>query len=476
MNKTGKKPKISHTKTAMPVQGPSVRVKNFREVALGYTPEMAAEEADRCLQCKDPACIRGCPVNVPIPGFIKAIREGNLQAAIEIVKEKNLLPAVCGRVCPQEEQCEKHCLLGKKHEPVGIGRLERFIADWEQQTCTIRLPEIANPNGKKVAVIGSGPAGLTCAFDLAKRGYKVTIFEALHDPGGVLFYGIPEFRLPKEIVKCEIELLRRMGAEIVLNAVIGKLIILDEIMQEFDACFIGTGAGLPKFMNIEGENLNGVYSANEFLTRNNLMRAYMNPEYDTPVIKGERVVVVGGGNVAMDSVRTALRLGAKEGTIIYRRTKTEMPARQEEVSHAQEEGVRFEFLASPVRIIGNNGWVEAVECVKMELSKPEKGGRRRAVAIEGSEFRVPADVVIMAVGTEANPLVPRSAKDLAVNMRGYIIANEQTGMTSRKGIFAGGDIVTGSATVISAMGAGRRAAQAIHQYITEKYQQERDSV
>lgn len=476
MNKTGKKPKISHTKTAMPVQGPSVRVKNFREVALGYTPEMAAEEADRCLQCKDPACIRGCPVNVPIPGFIKAIREGNLQAAIQIVKEKNLLPAVCGRVCPQEEQCEKHCLLGKKHEPVGIGRLERFIADWEQQTCTIRLPEIASPNGKKVAVIGSGPAGLTCAFDLAKRGYKVTIFEALHDPGGVLFYGIPEFRLPKEIVKCEIELLRRMGVEIVLNAVIGKLITLDEIMQEFDACFIGTGAGLPKFMNIEGENLNGVYSANEFLTRNNLMRAYMNPEYDTPVIKGERVVVVGGGNVAMDSVRTALRLGAKEGTIIYRRTKTEMPARQEEVSHAQEEGVRFEFLASPVRIIGNNGWVEAVECVKMELSKPEKGGRRRAVAIEGSEFRVPADVVIMAVGTEANPLVPRSAKDLAVNMRGYIIANEQTGMTSRKGIFAGGDIVTGSATVISAMGAGRRAAQAIHQYITEKYQQERDSV
>lgn len=471
MKKSEKKPKINLRKTPMPLLEPSARIKNFEEVSLGYSEEMAASEAERCLQCKDPACIKGCPVNVPIPDFIKAIKDGNLKKAIRLIKEKNLLPAVCGRVCPQEEQCERYCLLGKKHEPVGIGRLERFVADWEKQTCSIKLPEMSGPNGRKVAVIGSGPAGLTCAFDLAKLGYKVTVFEALHEAGGVLFYGIPEFRLPKEIVKCEIELLKRMGVEIVINAVIGKLITIDEIIQEFDACFIGTGAGLPKFMNIEGESLNGVYSANEFLTRNNLMRAYMNPEYDTPVIKGERVAVVGGGNVAMDSVRTALRLGAKKGIIIYRRTEAEMPARKEEVSNAKEEGVRFEFLSSPVRIIGNNGWVAAVECVRMKLGKPDRNGRRRAVPIKDSEFRVPADVVIMAVGTEANPLVPRSTKDLALNMRGYIIAHEETGMTSKKGVFAGGDIVTGSATVISAMGAGRRAAQAIHRYVTEKYQQ-----
>ncbi len=476
MNKTSRKPKVNHCKTPMPSQQPSVRARNFLEVALGYTAEMAAEEAARCMQCKDPACIRGCPVHVPIPGFIRAIREGDFQKAIELVKEKNLLPAVCGRVCPQEEQCEKECLLGKKHEPVAIGRLERFIADWEKQTCTIRLPEMAAPNGRKIAVVGSGPAGLTCAFDLAKLGYKVTIFEALHEPGGVLFYGIPEFRLPKEIVKCEIALLKRMGVEIVVNAVIGKLITIDEIMQEFDACFIGTGAGFPRFMNIEGENLNGVYSSNEFLTRNNLMHAYMSPDYDTPVVRGERVVVVGGGNVAMDSVRTALRLGAKEGIIVYRRTEAEMPARKEEISHAKEEGVRFECLASPVRIVGDNGWVESVECIRMELGKPERDGRRRAVPVRGSEFRIPADVVIMAVGTEANPLVPRSTKDLALNVRGYIVVNEETGMTSIKGVFAGGDIVTGSATVISAMGAGRKAAKAIHRYVTEHSQQTKNSV
>jgi glutamate synthase (NADPH/NADH) small chain len=466
MEKEKKKRIVPH-KTPMPEQDPSVRRSNFDEVSLGYNEVMAVMEAERCLQCREPGCVKGCPVNVPIPQFIKAVREGNFQEAIEIVKEKNILPAVCGRVCPQEEQCEKFCLVGKKHEPVGIGRLERFVADWEKQTCQIGMPRMEASTGKKVAVVGSGPSGLTCAYDLAKLGHKVTIFEALHEAGGVLFYGIPEFRLPKDIVACEIELLRNMGVEIVTNAVIGKLITIDELMEQFDACFIGTGAGLPKFMGIEGENLNGVYSANEFLTRTNLMRAYTFPEHDTPVIRGKRVAVIGGGNVAMDAVRTSLRLGAEEAIIVYRRSETEMPARREEVHHAKEEGVRFELLTSPVRIMGEEGWVTALECVRMELSDPDESGRRRPVVIGGSEFLIPVDVVIMAVGTGANPLVPQSTRNLALNKRGYIVADEETGRTSRKGVYAGGDIVTGSATVISAMGAGRKAARAIHAYLSE---------
>ncbi len=465
--KTNKSAKPRPRKTPMREQKPAVRRKNFDEVALGYGPEEALQEAARCLNCPKPACVEGCPVGVPIPRFIRLIKEGNFQEALEAVMEANLLPAVCGRVCPQERQCESRCTLGKKFDPVAIGRLERFAADWVLRSGLMEAPPKAPPTGKRAAVVGSGPAGLACAFELAKRGHGVTIFEAFHEAGGVLLYGIPEFRLPKRIVAREIDLLRRLGVEIVMNVVVGKLLMVDEILAEYDSCFVATGAGTPKFMGIEGENLNGVYSANEFLTRMNFMRAHAFPEYDTPIRKGERVVVVGGGNVAMDAVRTALRLGAAEVTIIYRRTEEDMPARREEVLHAKEEGVRFELLAEPSRITGEGGNVRTVECARMELGEPDASGRRKPVPVPGSSFPIPADIVIMAIGTNANPLVPQSTKDLSLHRWGYILADEETGRTSRPGLYAGGDIVTGSATVISAMGAGRRAALAMHAYMVD---------
>ncbi|NTW65225.1 MAG: NADPH-dependent glutamate synthase [Nitrospirae bacterium] len=462
----GRKPasKIVPRKTPIPEQDPQQRRSNYGEVSLGYTADQAQQEAARCLNCPKPACVQGCPVQVPIPRFIKLVKEGKFKAALDAIKESNLLPAVCGRVCPQEKQCEQRCVVGKKFDPVGIGRLERFAADWVMQHDLVDVPPVAPPTGKKVAIVGSGPAGLACGYELAKLGHAVTVLEAFHEPGGVLLYGIPEFRLPKKIVAREIDLLKRMGVVIALNVVVGKLISIDEILEQYDVCFVATGAGTPKFMDIEGEDLNGVYSANEFLTRMNIMRAYL-PEFDTPIRKGERVAVVGGGNVAMDSVRTALRLGAGEAIIIYRRTEEDMPARREEVHHAKEEGVRFEVLAEPVRIVGKDGFVNAVECVRMELGEPDASGRRKPRTVKDSEFRIPIDTIIMAIGTNANPLVPQSTKDLALHKWGYIIADERTGQTSKPGVFAGGDIVTGSATVISAMGAGRRAAQAMHEYL-----------
>ena len=460
--------KIIPKKTPVPEQDPRVRRSNFEEVSLGYTPELAKQEAERCLQCAKPLCVSGCPVNVPIPRFIKAIREGDIKKAIDTIREENLLPAVCGRVCPQESQCEKLCTLTKKFEPVGIGRLERFAADWEMQSGPGNAPTFASRTGKKVAVVGSGPSGLACTYDLAKQGHSVVIYEALHEPGGVLVYGIPEFRLPKKIVAREIETLKRMGVTIMINAVVGKLMTIDELMKEFDACYIATGAGLPRFMGIEGEHLNGVYSANEFLTRVNLMRAYQFPEYDTPIKRGQRVAVVGGGNVAMDSARTALRLGADEGVLVYSPPLAELPARKEEVHHAQEEGVRFELCTNPVRIVGEKGLVKAIECVRMDLCELDASGRKSPKPVKGSAFQVPVDTVIMALGAGANPLVPKSAKSLSVNRHHYIIADGETGRTSMEGVYAGGDIVTGAATVISAMGAGRKAARAIHAYLMAK--------
>lgn len=464
--KERKKPrKIIPTRTLIGEQDPKERAKNFSEVSLGYTVEEALAEAERCISCAKPGCVRGCPVNVPIREFIEFIRAKDFQAAIDKIKETNVMPAVCGRVCPQEDQCEKLCVLGRKNEPVAVGRLERFAADWEREHGKKTKPTIAPATGKNVAIVGSGPSGVTCASDLAKLGHKVTMFEALHEPGGVLLYGIPEFRLPKKIVAGEIAGLTEMGVEIQTNSVVGKLITVDELMEDFDAVFIGSGAGLPNFMGIDGENLNGVYSANEFLTRTNLMKAYTFPEYDTPIKVGDHVAVVGGGNVAMDAVRTALRLGAKEATIVYRRSEAELPARKEEVHHAKEEGIRFEMLTNPIGIIDEDGWVKGLRCIRMELGEPDDSGRRRPVPIKDSEFDVPADVVIMAVGTGANPLVPQSTSDLDLNKWGYIVADEETGRTSRPGVYAGGDIVTGAATVILAMGAGRKAASAIHKYL-----------
>ena len=461
--------KIIPTKTPIPEQAPEVRRTNFEEVALGYSIEQAVLEASRCLQCKQPKCVTGCPVGVPIPRFINAVHERDFSRAIAVIKEANLLPAVCGRVCPQESQCERLCTLSRKFDPVAIGRLERFTADWERSQGSGNLPEIAPATGKKIAIVGSGPSGLTCAYDLAKEGHHVTIYEALHEPGGVLIYGIPEFRLPKAIVAREIDLLKRMGVSIITNAVIGKLITIDELLLEYDACYIGTGAGLPRFMNIPGENLNGVYSANEFLTRINLMRAYQFPEYDTPIKRGTRIVVVGGGNVAMDSARTALRLGAESVTMVYRRSLAELPARKEEVHHAQEEGIVFELCTNPTRIIGDkDGHVSAIECVRMDLCELDESGRKKPKPVAGSEFTISADVIIIAVGTGANPLIAQSAKNLSVTKHKYIVADNETGRTSIAGVYAGGDIVTGAATVISAMGAGRKAAKAIHQHITNK--------
>lgn len=450
----------------MPEQEPLVRARNFDEVPFGYSPETAMLEASRCLQCKKPKCVEGCPVNVKIPEFIAFIVEGDFGAAARKLKETNALPAVCGRVCPQESQCESKCVLGKKGEPVAIGRLERFAADYERNHGKVSKPKMAPPTGKKVAIVGSGPAGLTCAGDLIKLGHEVTVFEALHKTGGVLAYGIPEFRLPKAIVQAEVDYLQSLGVKVVVDYVVGMLDTVDELLEEFDAVFIGTGAGLPIFMHIPGENLNGVYSANEYLTRSNLMKAYLFPEYDTPIIKGKKVAVFGGGNVAMDSSRTALRLGAEKSYIVYRRSRAEMPARDEEIHHAEQEGVELKLLANPVRIVGNDaGWVSGVECIRMELGEPDESGRRRPVPIEGSEFILEVDTVVVAIGNGPNPLVPNTTPGLELTRRGNIQADEESGQTSRKGVFAGGDIVTGAATVIMAMGAGKKAAVAMHEYL-----------
>ncbi len=465
--------RIVPKKYPMPEQDPKERIRNFREVPLGQDPETVKLEAARCLQCRPPKgkivppCVEGCPVGIDIPGFLALTREGRFEEAIALIKEKNALPAICGRVCPYENQCEGACTLGKKYEPVGIGRVERFLADWERAR-GFRVPARPPPTGKRVAVVGSGPAGLTAAAELARRGHAVTIFEALHAPGGVLVYGIPEFRLPKEIVFAEVEYVKSLGVELKLDVVVGKTVTLEELRREHDAVFIGTGAGLPNFMRIPGENLNGIYSANEFLTRSNLMKAYLFPEYDTPTKVGRRVATIGAGNVAMDCARTALRLGAEESYIVYRRSRAEMPARKEEIQRAEEEGVKFLLLTLPKRYIGDErGWVREVECVRMELGEPDESGRRRPVEIPGSEFRLQVDTVVVAIGQSPNPLVPATTPGLKTSRWGTILADEE-GRTSLEGVWAGGDITTGEATVILAMGAGKRAAASIHEYLSGK--------
>ncbi|MGD0355613.1 MAG: NADPH-dependent glutamate synthase [Dehalococcoidia bacterium] len=454
----------------MPRQDPKVRAHNYKEVALGYTDDMVKEEASRCIQCPKRMCVSGCPVNVDIPEFIKAVREGDMPEAVRILKSKNALPAICGRVCPQETQCEEVCTLSKKKAPIAIGRIERYVADWDLGNKEKRSPtQLPPPTGKKVAVIGSGPAGLVCAADLAKMGHKVTMYEALHTAGGVLMYGIPEFRLPKKVVQAEVDYVKSLGVDVQLDSVMGKLATVDELLaNEFNAVFLGTGAGLPMFLDIPGENLNGVYSANEFLTRVNLMKAYLFPDYDTPIKVGKKVAVIGGGNVAMDSARCALRLGAEEVYIVYRRSRTELPARHEEVENAEEEGIIFKFLTNPKQIIGDDkSWVKSMECYQMELGEPDASGRRRPVIKPGSEFMMDVDVVVVALGTTPNPLIPSTTKGLDITKHGTVVADEQTGKTVKDRVWAGGDVVTGAATVISAMGAGKRAAASIDAFLTK---------
>ena len=460
-----KKEKIPRQK--MPEQDPKVRARNFQEVPTGYTPEMAMKEAERCIQCKDPRCRQGCPVEIDIPGFIRFIKEGDFEGAIRKLWERNSLPAVCGRVCPQEVQCEGLCIVGKKDEPVAIGNLERFCADYQRQHGRDVLPPKADPTGKKVAVVGSGPAGLTVAGDLILKGHEVVIFEALHSPGGVLGYGIPEFRLPKEIVFSECKFLERLGAKIELSQVVGRSETVDELLETYDAVFLGVGAGLPVFLKVPGEHFIGVYSANEYLTRANLMKAYDFPNYDTPLVRGKNVATFGGGNVAMDSARTALRMGADHSYIIYRRSHAELPARSAEVHHAEEEGVEFLLLSNPLRFLGNDdGFLIGVECLKMELGEPDASGRRRPVPVPGSEFIVDIDTAVISIGSGANPLLTQSTPGLTLNKWGYIVADPNTGKTMKPKVWAGGDIVTGSATVILAMGAGRLASNSIHDYLT----------
>ncbi len=462
--------KKSRVRERMPEQNPKLRIQNFNEVALGYTNDNALREASRCLQCKNSPCVEGCPVSVQIPAFIKKIKEGDFMGAIHTIKETNSLPAVCGRVCPQESQCESKCVLGKKGQPIAIGRLERFAADYELGKGDVRAPQKPRKSGKKVAIIGAGPAGLTVAGELSKKGHDVTVFEALHKAGGVLVYGIPEFRLPKAIVQREVDYVEKLGAKIKVDTIIGQTTTVDELFKQgYDAIFIGTGAGLPYFLNIPGENLNGVYSANEFLTRSNLMKAYLFPEYDTPVRVGSKVAVIGGGNVAMDSARVAKRLGADTVYLVYRRSREEMPARAEEAHHAEEEGIDFRLLTNPIGIIGDeNGWVKGMECMQMELGEPDASGRRRPVEIKGSNFVLDVDVVIVAIGQGPNPILTQSTPELKLRKSGNIEADLETGKTSMEGIFAGGDIVTGAATVILAMGAGRAAAKAIDDYLQTK--------
>lgn len=458
---------MSLTKVVMPEQEPNVRNKNFDEVTLGYTKEMAMEEATRCLNCKNKPCVSKCPVNVSIPEFIAHVAEGDFEAAYQTITRDNALPAICGRVCPQENQCEGQCVRGIKGEPVGIGRLERFVADYHMKNAKVE-PLQVEKNGKKVAVVGSGPAGITCAGELIKKGYDVTVFEALHKAGGVLSYGIPEFRLPKDLVAKEIETIEQLGVKIETNVVVGRSITIDELMEEgYDAVFVGSGAGLPRFLNIPGENLLGVYSANEFLTRVNLMKGYKFPEAPTPVKVGEKVAVVGAGNVAMDAARTAKRLGAKEVYIVYRRSEEELPARKEEIHHAKEEGIIFKLLNNPAKIVGENGWVTGMECVKQELGEPDASGRRSPVPIEGSNYILDVDTVIIAIGQSPNPLIRQTTPGLEVQKWGGIIVEEDTMKTSKDGVYAGGDTVTGAATVILAMGAGKKAAKAIHEKLSQ---------
>jgi glutamate synthase (NADPH/NADH) small chain len=450
----------------MPTQTAEARKTNFDEVALGYTLEVAQEEAARCLQCKKPQCVTGCPVNVRIPEFIYALAQGDMWGAVAALKDKNSLPAVCGRVCPQETQCEIKCVLGRKGEPVAVGRLERFVADWERRE-GMRIPPVAATTGKRIAIVGSGPASLTAAGDLAKMGHRVEVFESLHTPGGVLMYGIPEFRLPKETVRAEIAYVEQLGVTIHTDAVVGKLFTLEELLERFDALFLGTGAGLPMMLNIPGENYNGVLSANELLTRTNLMKGYLFPQWDTPVKVGQRVAVVGAGNVAMDAARCSLRLGAKEVHIVYRRSRTEVPAREEEVHHAEEEGILFDFLTNPTEVLGKDGWVTGIRCLRMELGEPDASGRRSPVPIPGSEFEMAMDTVVMALGTRPNPLVFTDASRLERTRQGTVVANPATGRTKMERVWSGGDILTGAATVISAMGAGRVAATDMDAYLRD---------